>query len=223
MRLYNKKYDFTLELKENKINHLVIENPGCMVDVINSIYNQIEGHESDFYLTEMDKIVNWNKTVDFVINPFVIDCNDKKVISKIYKDIEADVLEKHIEEVAEINSQILKLIDYIFESNYTGLISDENLSLQGLFKLYNIKVNSNPDTLLEKILDYMRITSDVLGYTIYIFLNLNHYLSGEELMGLYEFVTHKKINFINISGNDYFVPNEHNKTIIDVSLCKIVN
>lgn len=221
MRLYNKKYDFEIELEENAINHLIIEAPNCMSEMIQGMLEQTEGADGDFCLMDKDALLPFSKAACVIVNPFALDCNDKKILSKIYKELEDDIRTGHLNELADINAKIVQFLDNIFVSNSNSLVSDSDMLIQGLLKLYNVKVNTLPANLLERIMDYVRTTSEVLGYSFFVFVNVNHYMTIEECSALYEFCMYRKLRVLNISGCDYNVESNHHKLIFDNAMCLI--
>ena len=78
MKLVNSKYNLRIEWEENKSTTLIVENKDNMLNIINNLINQLSGQEGDFVLSDEVK-VKWEKQVDFVLEPFTINFNNKKI------------------------------------------------------------------------------------------------------------------------------------------------
>lgn len=53
------------------------------------LYRQTEGAEGRFVLSAGDKELDIAKTVTMILNPFAIDLQDRKIVSKLYHQLEA--------------------------------------------------------------------------------------------------------------------------------------
>ena len=84
MRLVNSKYNLKIEFEENKSTELVVENKECMIDIVQNLLSQVDGIEGDFVLAA-EKEMKMEKDVLFIIDPFSIDFNNKKIITKLYE------------------------------------------------------------------------------------------------------------------------------------------
>lgn len=81
MKLIYAKYGIELQLIENQINALVIENPYVFSDFLHELVEQIEGN---LLLSDGDTILPLIKNVIFIDNPLTVNCNEKKIITKLY-------------------------------------------------------------------------------------------------------------------------------------------
>ena len=87
MKAIYAKYGIELSLEENQIITLVVENPKVMSDMLRDIFRQINGEEGGWILSENDKIFPLEKTGVLLDNPLTADCNDKKILTKLYKEL----------------------------------------------------------------------------------------------------------------------------------------
>ena len=88
MKLICAKQGIELRLDENQVNTLVLENPAIFSEFLQNLISQLEGNEGELILSEGDKIYPISKTVAFLANPLSVDCNEKKIITKLYKELE---------------------------------------------------------------------------------------------------------------------------------------
>lgn len=76
-----------IELEENKILVLTIENTEEYVKFLSELNLQSEGEVGTITLSSDGKELNFNKTAEIIFNPFVLDMNNKKIITKLYQNI----------------------------------------------------------------------------------------------------------------------------------------
>lgn len=221
MRLYNLKYDFSIELSENQVYNVIIENATVLSSVMESLYGQINGLEGDFILSEAEKILPLSKNIVLISNPFEINCNDKKILNKLYQEIQTNMQELAFDSFNDLNCDIVNFLDLLMNTVPYNLESSLELDFTGLLKLYDMKICENADSLLEKIIDYVRAIKNICGIQIIVFLNIKQFLTVEELMQLYEICFYEKVHIINIEGVQTKQLAIEKSLIIDKDLCKI--
>lgn len=203
MRLVNAEYGLTLELDENRATILVIEEKQMRLKVIAGLYRQCLGEIGDFVLFEDDQIIKIQKVADILLNPFAIDCNNKKVLTKLYQEIQDCGNENFYNEKQKVNSEIILLLDKIMLNVPYNITTTLDFDFIELCKLYNIQFEATGDNLIERLIDYIRIMNEMCGYKVFILLNFAMYLSEEELRNLYEFAAYQKIYLLLI---EYIMP-----------------
>lgn len=221
MRLVNAQYGLTLELDENKANYLVIEEKQMRLKIIEELYRQCLGEMGDFVLSYDNKILKMQKTADILLSPLSIDCNNKKVLTKLYQDIKDCGNEDFYSEKEKINSEILLLFDKIMLNVPYNITTTLELDLVELCKLYHVQLEEKEETLIERLIDYIQVMGQLCGCQMFILLNFTMYLSREELKSLYEFAAYQKIYLLLI---EYFMPqliNGEKGCIIDEDGCII--
>lgn len=221
MRLIHTGYHLELVLQENQIIVLSIENPKAYTDMLHDIWNQVQGENGEFILSEQEKIKNISKEMECIFNPFLLDCNDKKVIAKLYQELREQADSIFIKESILLNSSILEYIDKLFLQVPYALEYKVDFDIMGLLKLYGVKIDSFGESLLDKIVEYLRVMKQVCGVAIYVFIGLKQYLAEDELRKLYEFVFYEKIYLIIIEASHSQSIDGEKCWIFDKDMCII--
>ena len=94
---------------ENQVNVLVIEKPSVMAKMVQDMYLQYNGKEGGFLLSHEAKIMSIEKNMELVLEPFSINCNNKKVINKLYQELTTLAKENLIKQGMELNFQVTAL------------------------------------------------------------------------------------------------------------------
>lgn len=221
MKLIHIGYGFTMELKENQINVLTIENTMAYSEILRDMWNQVQGQEGSFILSDKEKQLKISKEMECIFNPFSLDCNDRKILNKLYLEIKEQSDSFQLEEAMALNANINKFLDGLLMKIPYALKYKPDFELAGLLKLYNLEVESNGETILERIVEYLRIMTKICGIVNYVFVGLKHYLSESELEKLYEFIFYEKINLIIIEAIQTPPFSGEKGWIIDQDLCII--
>ena len=83
MKLVHPQFEEPLEFLEGIPNILVLEHTALRVQIIEDLKEQIQNGEGNFVLSRQDEILKMDKVAEFLLNPFDLDFNQKKIISKI--------------------------------------------------------------------------------------------------------------------------------------------
>lgn len=221
MRLVNTEYAIDVEFSEEKAAFLVLEEKQMRLKLIEELCQQCKGEMEYFVLSEKDKILKMQKTVDILLDPFVFDCNNRKVLTKLYQDIRDYGNEELYQEKEKINREILVLLDKIMFNVPYHITTSLEFDWVELCKLYNVQIETSGDTLLEKLMDYIRVMSCLCGYKVFVLLNFTMYLKEEELEKLCEFGVYLKVYllFIEYTISDAILGK--NTCIVDKDYCMI--
>ena len=207
MKLVNSKYNLDIEFEENISNTLVLENKQHMIDVIQNLILQLKGDD---------------KVVEFIANPFEIDFNNKKIATKLFEQLTA-VASECVEEYNFINGKIVGTLDDICSKiEYSNVEYNLEYEWKSIFKLYNVRIGENYNSLYEKIEEYVKVLADILHIKLLIFLNIKEYLTEEEINNLQKICFYKKIFLLLIESEERFALDNEKTFIIDKDRCLIV-
>lgn len=131
MRLVYSLYNLDIQIEENMINILIVENPAIFSVLIQDMIT-----EENWVLSESDKILTFDKTAAVIINPFLLDCNERKVIQKLYQEIDNSANDWFVQEMAELQGQIVSMISQAIETVPYDVTFDFEQSFQGFTNMF---------------------------------------------------------------------------------------
>lgn len=221
MKLVNSKLDLKIDMKENNVDVIVVEDNQSMVAVVSNLWKQCNGEEGEFVLSE-NGIIKFNKNVDMIINPFELNFNNKKISSALFNEL-SEIGNEFIEQKSELNTRIIELIDnIILKSSYLGIEYSIDFMWNDLFKMVGIKIDEEYDSLLSKLVEYMKIISKLCKIKILILVNIKAYLTIEEIEDLYINASYNKIQLVLIESYEKEKLDGENVYIIDNDKCVII-
>ena len=221
MRLVYPAYQLEVFLPENQITVLSIENPTAYSAMLHDMWNQAQGNIGGFILSDGDKIRSISKEMECIFNPFSLDCNDKKIINKLYQELKENADTYLINEGNELNRSIIKYLDQLFLKVPYALDYNIDFDLLSIFKAYSVKLECFCANLLERIVEYLKVMNRICNIHIFVFVDLKHYLTENELVQLYEFVFYEKISLIIIEPNHSKRVSGEKCWLLDEDLCII--
>ena len=194
------KLNLRMEFIENTVNVLVLEDPVQFSEIVYLLKCDEKVLESPFVLSESDKFLQISKEMEIIVDPFSLDFNSRKIQQQLYKEMEIVATEFDVEK-AEVNGRMLYLIEGIQERlQYQNIAYNLEFSWENLLKLYQVHFEPLCESLLEKLVEYIKIASNLLNLKVIGFVNLKLYLTEEQLHYLYEIAFYNKVNLLLIEN-----------------------
>ncbi|NLY71038.1 MAG: type II-A CRISPR-associated protein Csn2 [Clostridiales bacterium] len=214
-------WDELFEFEENRVNVLVIENAKFLRSVLQDMLCQLSGEDGEAIISEDFKKLNFSKAVDLILDVFGLDVNNKRILNKIYENMNELALDQYYLAMTELLGSISGFIETIIEDiDYPIMYKNQN-DILALLKLSDVKVCTDNQELLGCIIDYLSIMSEICAIKCFIFVNLKSFLNKNELKELYKHVFYKKINIMLVESTCREKLEYEVLHIVDESLCRI--
>ena len=223
MMLAHPMFSKIIDFKNEMINILIIENQKFLTQLIEDIINQINGENGDFVLSEDFIPLDMQKHLEIIIDFFNLDINNKKVLTAIYNKIKKIAYDdENYIKTENFKTEAFNYIETLINQTEYPLILDVQFDISGLLKLFDVKIEINSNTFLEKIIDYMSVLYEFLNRKCIVFVNLMSYLDISEIELLYKEIQYKKYNVLFIENSFRTKIGEYeNIYIIDEDMCEI--
>lgn len=221
MKMVYPSYGIEIALSEDRISVLTVENAIAFRRMTGDLWTQMEGAEGEWILSDKEKILPLSKSLEGIFNLFSMDCNEKKVLSKIYSELSDMAVQECSVETAELNGHIVRYLEQLFQKTPYHLGMRAEMDVAALLKAFDAKIESCAESLLEKLMDYVRAMRWICHINVFVFVNLKQYMTAEELLQFYEYASYEKVMLLLLEG-DYREANSHEKNwILDKDLCMI--
>lgn len=222
MKLVNAELFLEIDIQENMPAVLVLESPDMMTLVVKELYDLSSAGEGDFVLSMDSKEVSFEKTAEIIINPFSVDFNSRKIQSKLYEELlEGGNL--YVEEKSMIQSLIIDYLDKLMQNvSYEMITSNIELDLIRLFKMYDVRLEPQCNSLLESLIEYTKVLSRLLSKKFLILTNICNYLDINEVNELAHMCAYQKLNLLFIESKDIDFQFSVKTYIIDKDKCLII-
>lgn len=221
MRLVHSEYNLDLELKENRVNVVSVENQAILAEIIQELCRQCNGGEGQFVFSDRDKILPMNKHIKLITDVFSLDCNEKKILTRLYQELEQLAIEDMAYEGIRLNSEILFYVENLCEKTSYHLKYQPEFSPSQILKLMDLEFETEAVSMLEKIIEYLGISNQLFKSTVTIFVNLKLFLTEKEMENLYEYAFYNKISLVLLEGTVRRKLLKEDLTIIDMDRCVI--
>lgn len=221
MKLIYTEYNLEIELYENQVIVLSVENSESYSKLLRDMWGQTQGKEGKWVLLDKEKKLKLSKELECIFNPFSLNCNDRRILTKLYLEIkqQSDIFFQ--EETMLLNTDINQFLDKLLLQMPYALKYSSDLELSDLLKIYKVEIEYGEETILEQIVEYLCVMKKICRVNNYVFVGLKQYLTVSELEKLYEYVFYEKINLIIIESIHIPLIDGEKGWIIDKDLCII--
>lgn len=214
-----KGFNFKIDFEDKSIFSLIIENKKLYRKVIEDLINNISIDDGNIILSENNKLIVPEKEIFVFSDYFNFDVN-KFVLNKYYKELKNLSENEFFDETVEIKEALRNYVTKLIENEYSVKL-EEDLDISQILKAFGIKFQRNEDLLLN-LFEWIKILNELLGYEIFFFINLENFLSDDELVEFSKFILYNKYRVVfleNFNRNKLF--DDDNLIIIDNDLCEI--
>ena len=214
-----KGFNFKIDFENKSIFSLIIENKKLYRKIIEDLINNTSIDDGNIILSKNNKLIVPEKEIFVFSDYFNFDIN-KFVLNKYYKELKNLSENDFFDETLEIKEVLRDYVTKLVENEYSIKL-EEDLDISQILKAFGVKFQRNEDLLLN-LFEWIKILNELLGYEIFFFINLENFLSNDELVEFSKFILYNKYRVVfleNFNRNKLF--DDDNLIIIDNDLCEI--
>lgn len=222
MKLAHVNMERVIDLDCRKAVEWIIESPALFQKYVQLFNLQLEGREGEFVLSEGDVILDISKCAEIIMNPFALDFEDRRIQKKLYTELQ----KKAYEEEMFLSTQKMsaELQRYIFELESVcgyDIEAGETIEIQTIFKALSVKMEGGNYSFSEKIIQYMKIMSELMGKKLLVFVNIRSYLEKDQIQELMKNAVYNEIALLFIENIQRDFSKYKKYYIIDKDGCEI--
>lgn len=215
MRLRFKNIDYDFLIGSGEVYNIKIENPHYLYSFIKDIKDM---NEDAIFLYDGD-LLDLNKYIVYLENILQLDINSKKQITSLYNQIEKnEINDNYRQQLSDINTLIIKLINEITLNSNIKLNYDDALDFKTLFSSINLKYYQDSQNFIDDFINFIKILKEISKVSVIITINLYDFLTLEDIQKLIEELKYLHLSIINIGNNK---SGTTKNIIIDQDLCQI--
>ena len=206
--------------EEVHLNELIIESPTFYRQIIKNLSTNLDDCN---YFTLDGKTLR-AKHIDFIPNPFLLNFNDKKVITTLLKLlVKQSTSESFYNETNSFKSYIIKYLDeLIYAENLNFEVeTDPDFSIDSIAKAVNIHIVGDEDNFIELLTDYLDMMTELSDIKLFVFMNLRAFLEKEDIELLIKNINNHQLDLLLIESQQKSKISNSNQLIIDKDLCEI--
>ena len=212
-------------LSEDEPAVLTLENPGLLAALVQDLQAQTNNEPGGFQLLDGLKAVTFSKDVALVHSPFVLDFEQRRLMTRIQSDLNAlSMSPEHYESTAQIQTALQNYLHELEAAYTVPLQWDVEISAANIAKAANLGIMTEGLSLPERVLLFLQTSTALKVAKYFVFVNLRPFLSQEQLRDMLHEVRLKKYCLLLIEGKDMPRCDACERRLtIDDALCEIVN
>lgn len=203
-------------------NSVIIENKRLFTDIITDLYNQKDGFEGKTVISENHVPIQISKKVDIIDKFIPFQLNTKSIVNGIASALEkCAVNEENISRTLSLIAQTESfLLDLAFE--FPCSISFDNISISSIIKYSGINVESELNSISEKVCEYMELVTEFEKRKMFVTVNMRSFVEYDEMEKFAETAIMHGYDIIAIENCAYKKLKNESRLIIDEDLCEIM-
>lgn len=222
MNIITPHLEHALEIKAQALNTLVIEDTKIFTNFLNAWINTSAKRTQEFQLIEEDREIDISKYTELLFDVFSPEINQSSLLKKLYQELESDLNgEEMYQKKIDLESRLYALTDDLMYRSRFPIVAGE-IHYDLLFKAVGLQFEFAGDSVLERLVDYMKIAYELSGKRLFVIVNLDSFLDQEELVALENFLRYNEIRVLALQNRITREGLEsENLRIIDQDLCEI--
>ena len=222
MKLVHPDLQFQVEFKEVQIPICIVESPVYWRKIQMELLTQCQGKDGKWVLSHDDKELKFLKSVEMIMNPIQLEENQKQIITSFLHTLGQKAMsEDYWKKGQELNAEIQKFFAEIEREFPFEFCIHSEIDFTALAKAMGIQIESDYETVLERLLQYCILVKEIKKNALFIFWNLHDYFTVSELKRFYQEIMVRKWNVLLMENSigEHLPMEKH--YIIDKDNCEI--
>lgn len=181
----------------------IIESPELFARYLQELYGQYAKCEGKFVLSQNIKELDISKYVEIITDPFAVDLNGRKIINKLYTEL------NELSKTEMMYTKTLQLAQHIqeylldLESNTNHILQfNGEMDVTGLLKTMDVKIEDCTEKFFERLVCYIKNVIGVLSVKVFVFINLRSYLTDNQMEELIQEITYQEVHALFIENQE---------------------
>ncbi len=214
--------DFQTVFDLDDINVLVVECAKTFTKYCKEISSSIQEEGGNFCLFDRGKSLKMGKYCILVSDVLSLEMESKKITNKLFIDLKNLVEMEYAVQWYKLKTEIYQFLSNLNSNSLYPLEYDEENDISALLKAFNVRLLEEEDSLLERLVSYVKIGARYLGIKQYFFVNLKCFLSDEDLLLLYKEIMLENVGIFLLENTLREKLEGEKILVIDKDLCEIL-
>ena len=220
MKLVHPYYFREIDFENEEPHTLVVERGSFFRQIITELLYESENGIGDYVLSENNEILNFAKCCSIIMNPFMLDFQNKQIKSGLQK--QAVELLNTENETADIICQINQLGLRVANQFGLPVTIKQDIGVSDLVKLLDFKIDTGDLSFTEQIIEFCKLSRDLSETKLFIIINIKDYMDPDEFMLTMDMFRNEKINLLMLENRQHPLMDDlQNTIIVDSDYCII--
>ena len=218
MKMAHPVYFEAVEITDENPQTLVIENNQLFRKAVLEMKSQCEISVGDYILSQDNATMNFEKNTVLITDPFTTDFEQRQLKTKLNQLLIEEIDYDHL--LTTIN-KLNETAVMISNTSRYPLTFNMDINAGDIIKLLNFQIDALSFEDTERILEYINISSELLGKKLVILIGIKDILNAEEYSDFIEMIVYRKIHLLMLEHRQHDYDDINHLRIIDSDLCVI--
>lgn len=219
MKFYHELFSSPILFSEGVHNVLVMENPDSMSRIIEGIMHHIETGEGEIHIGDES---GCEMKSELILDPFSINTNSKVLRSKIESCVRDELnSEEFYLRIRESEAILRTIVADVSDSLPFEISLELDVDSTKILKMIDLSLLDDSDSLIQRILNYVRMSKMFLKTDLFIMVNLTSFINLADLLELYKMLDYLKIDCLLIENRVHPGLKGEEVTLFDKDMCEI--
>lgn len=222
MKLVHVDFSRQIEIKQQSATQWVIESPALFARYLQELYSQWEGQDGRFVLVDGNTELDFAKSVEIIVNPFAVNLQDKRIVSKLYQELQTIAAgETMYQQTAQLQHTLQQYFYELDQQSPYLLEMHQTIDMTALLKTMGVQLECESDNFFDVLHLYIRIVAELLHKKLIVFVQIGRYFTFEQRTQLQTTAAHHDISLLFIETQELDYANSIPRYIIDIDGCEI--
>lgn len=218
MKLIYYEFPEKIEWTYSEVLTIIIENKHFLQQFIHSILDDRSSNKKLEIFDDEDK--SMNSKIELVLEPFRLYTNNSYTQNFLKNYLQKNIMEE-IVRYSHQAQPIWNLLNGLLIDLPLEITIDNEINPRSLTSLFGIAIEQTSETLLESIIDYMKVMSSLNIKQVFIFFNLKEILTELELKMLIEHAVIEEIYLVLLETKHHPLLDIERVYVVDQDICFI--
>jgi CRISPR-associated protein Csn2 len=181
MILKHYEWEHEINIGDGQTSIVVLEAPDVFRQYVKSLLLQITGSDGPFILSDGKSEKSIKDIMVFIANPLFIESEERRIKTKLTSMVKELIIS---EDMLQDEMVLRNAIDFFktrIQENLPYKLSSTDYDMSSLVKFLDLSIETEYESDLEKILEYMNLLNDICKIECFVFTNLLSFFNHEDL------------------------------------------
>lgn len=142
-------------------------------------------------------------------------------MTALYQELRKRAIEELQEESISLQNHLIDYAEKLVQAVPYMLDYNDAPDWNGILKLLDVRISSDAESLVEKLIEYIRMHHRLCHIDVFWITNIKQYLSQNELESLSQFSFYEKVHLILLESDEKYRISSEKMLVIDQDGCII--
>lgn len=218
MKIVHDLFNPSIDISEQYVTVLYVENQKCLSHLVHA---HIDNDSSSLLYSNHNQVLSIGKQVILVIDIFNLILNERNIKASFYKAVGNSIQQDYYESFLRLQSSILEFFSQVSYEFDLDINQSDAIDIKDLIKLVNLELVVNNNSLLDKLMDYIKALIWLTDCQLVVFVGLKQFLDSNQLEDFYKYCIDNRMHLLLLESHQYDKVKYEKTYTIDSDLCLI--